>query len=144
MRISLLGCSLLGSLATTLDGAITGTTGGNNSSSTEITLVSTTGFPSSCTNYVQIDTEEISYTGITGNKLTGIGRAARGTTAATHSDGATGTNTSSWTGWGSAAANTESGTDTGLWSLEHSGSTLIALRQNGDSTRCDGDGLNAT
>ena len=142
--ISLWGGSVLGSVATTLDGAITGTTGGNNSSSTEITLVSTTGFPSSGTNYVQIGTEEISYTGITGNKLTGIGRAARGTTAATHSDGATVTNTSSWTGWGSAAANTDSVTDPGLWSLDNLGSTLIALIHNGECFQWDGDALNAT
>ena len=142
--ISLWGGSVLGSVATTLDGAITGTTGGNNSSSTEITLVSTTGFPSSGTNYVQIDTEEISYTGITGNKLTGIGRAARGTTAATHSNGATVTNTSSWTGWGSAAANTDSVTDPGLWSLDNLGSTLIALIHNGECFQWDGDALNAT
>ena len=142
--ISLWGGSVLGSVATTLDGAITGTTGGNNSSSTEITLVSTTGFPSSGTNYVQIGTEEISYTGITGNKLTGIGRAARGTTAATHSNGATVTNTSSWTGWGSAAANTDSVTDPGLWSLDNLGSTLIALIHNGECFQWDGDALNAT
>jgi len=142
--ISLWGGSVLGSVATTLDGAITGTTGGNNSSSTEITLVSTTGFPSSGTNYVQIGTEEISYTGITGNKLTGIGRAARGTTATTHSDGATVTNTSSWTGWGSAAANTDSVTDPGLWSLDNLGSTLIALIHNGECFQWDGDALNAT
>ena len=142
--ISLWGGSVLGSVATTLDGAITGTTGGNNSSSTEITLVSTTGFPSSGTNYVQIDTEEISYTGISGNKLTGIGRAARGTTAATHSNGATVTNTSSWTGWGSAAANTDSVTDPGLWSLDNLGSTLIALIHNGECFQWDGDSVTAT
>ena len=142
--ISLWGGSVLGSVATTLDGAITGTTGGNNSSSTEITLVSTTGFPSSGTNYVQIGTEEISYTGITGNKLTGIGRAARGTTATTHSNGATVTNTSSWTGWGSAAANTDSVTDPGLWSLDNLGSTLIALIHNGECFQWDGDSTTAT
>ena len=142
--ISLWGGSVLGSVATTLDGAITGTTGGNNSSSTEITLVSTTGFPSSGTNYVQIGTEEISYTGITGNKLTGIGRAARGTTATTHSNGVTVTNTSSWTGWGSAAANTDSVTDPGLWSLDNLGSTLIALIHNGECFQWDGDATNAT
>jgi hypothetical protein len=142
--ISLWGGSVLGSVATTLDGAITGTTGGNNSSSTEITLVSTTGFPSSGTNYVQIGTEEISYTGITGNKLTGIGRAARGTTATTHSNGATVTNTSSWTGWGSAAANTDSVTDPGLWSLDNLGSTLIALIHNGECFQWDGDSVTAT
>ena len=79
-----------------------------------------------------------------GNKLTGITRADRGTTATTHSNGATVTNTSSWTGWGSAAANTDSVTDPGLWSLDNLGSTLIALIHNGECFQWDGDALNAT
>jgi len=142
--IALWGGNILGAITTTLNGAITGTTGGNNSSSTEITLTSTTGFPSSGTNHVTIGTEEISYTGITGNKLTGIGRAARGTTATTHSNGATVTNSSSFTGWGSPAANTDKVTDPGLWSLDNLGSTLIALIHNGECFQWDGDAANAT
>ena len=142
--ISLYGGTLIGAAATTLNGAITGTTGGNNSSSTEITLNSITGFPTTGTNHVLIGTEEISYTGITGNKLTGIGRAARGTTAATHSNGATVTNTSGFTGWGSAATNTDQVTDPGLWSLDNLGSTLIALIHNNECFEWDGDATNAT
>ena len=142
--ISLWGGSVLGSASTTLDGAISSTSGGNNGSATEITLTSVTGFPTSGTNYVQIGTEEISYTGISGNKLTGIGRAARGTTATTHSNGVAVTNTSSWTGWGSPAANTDSVTDPGLWSLDNLGTTLIALIHNGECFEWDGDALNAT
>ena len=72
------------------------------------------GLPSSGTNFIQVGTEEISYTGITGSNITGIGRAARGTTATTHSNGATVTNASSFTGWGSPAANTDSVIDPGL------------------------------
>jgi hypothetical protein len=142
--ISLWSGSVLGVATTTLDGAITGTTGGNNSSSTEITLTSVTGFPTSGTNFVQIGTEEISYTGISGLKLTGIGRAARGTTATTHSNGATVTNTSSWTGWGSPAANTDKVTDPGLWALDNLGSKLIALIVGGSAFQWDADAANAT
>jgi hypothetical protein len=142
--ISLWGGNILGSLTTTLNGALLNDANGTGGSGTSITLTSTTGFPSSGTNYIQVDSEEISYTGITGNNLTGITRAARGSTRAAHSDGATVTNTSSWTGWGSAAANTDSVTDPGLWSLDNLGSTLIALIHNGECFQWDGDAANAT
>jgi len=142
--ISLWGGTVLGAAATTLDGAISSTSGGNNSSATEITLTSVTGFPTTGTNFVQIGSEEISYTGITGTKLTGIGRAARGTTATTHSNGATVTNTSQFTGWGSPAANTDKVTDPGLWSLDNIGAKLIALIVGGSAFEWDGDAANAT
>jgi hypothetical protein len=142
--ISLWGGNILGSLTTTLNGALLNDTAGTGGSGTSITLTSTTGFPSSGTNYIQVGSEEISYTGITGNDLTGITRAARGSTRAAHSNGATVTNTSSWTGWGSAAANTDSVTDPGLWSLDNLGSTLIALIHNGECFQWDGDATNAT
>jgi len=142
--ISLWGGNILGAATTTLDGAIGSTSGGNNGSATEITLTSVTGFPSTGTNFVQIGSEEISYTGITGTKLTGIGRAARGTTATTHSNGATVTNTSQFTGWGSPAANTDKVTDPGLWALDNLGSKLIALIVGGAAFEWDGDATNAT
>ena len=142
--ISLWGGTVLGVATTTLNGAITGTSGGNNSSATEITLTSVTGFPTTGTNFVQIGNEEISYTGISGTKLTGIGRGARGTTATTHSNGATVTNTSQFTGWGSPAANTDKVTDPGLWSLDNIGAKLIALIVGGSAFEWDGDAANAT
>jgi len=142
--IALWGGNLLGALTNTLNGAIVSTSGGNNGSATEITLTNAAGFPSTGTNHVQIGTEEISYTGISGNKLTGIGRGARGTTAITHSNGATVTNSSGFTGWGSAAANTDQVIDPGLWSLDNLGSTLIALIHNGECFEWDGDAANAT
>ena len=142
--IALWGGNILGALKNTLNGAISATSGGNNGSATEITLTNATGFPSTGTNHVTIGAEEISYTGISGNKLTGIGRAARGTTATTHSNGATVTNSSSFTGWGSAAANTDQVIDPGLWALDNLGSTLIALIHNGECFEWDGDATNAT
>lgn len=51
-----------------------------------LTLSTTTGLPS--TGQIIIDNEAISYTGINGNDITGVGRAAGGTTAASHSSGA--------------------------------------------------------
>ena len=142
--ISLWGGNILGSLTTTLNGALLNDANGTGGSGTSITLASTTGFPSSGTNYIQVGTEEISYTGVSGNDLTGITRAARGSTRAAHSSGDTVTNTSSWTGWGLAAANTDQVTDPGLWSLDNLGSTLIALIHNGECFEWDGDATNAT
>ena len=142
--IALWGGSTLGSITTTLDGALADDTNGNNGSATEITLTSTTGFPSAGTNYIQVGAEEISYTGITGSKLTGITRAARGSTRSSHLNGATVTNTSTWTGWGSPAATTDKVADPGLWSLDNLGSTLIALIHNGECFQWDGDAATAT
>ena len=142
--IALWGGSVLGSATTTLSGALADDTNGNNGSATEITLASVTGFPTTGTNYVQIGAEEISYTGVSGTKLTGITRAARGSTRSSHSTGATVTNTSQWTGWGSPAANTDKVTDPGLWSLDNLGTTLIALIHNGECFEWDGDAINAT
>ena len=142
--IALWGGSVLGSATTTLSGALADDTNGNNGSATEITLASVTGFPTTGTNYIQIGAEEISYTGVTGTKLTGITRAARGSTRSSHLTGATVTNTSQWTGWGSPAANTDKVTDPGLWSLDNLGTTLIALIHNGECFEWDGDASNAT
>jgi hypothetical protein len=63
--------------------------GGINAITTTVVLSDASLFPSSGTNFVQIGSEEISYTGITGNTLTGVTRGVRNTTAATHSNGAT-------------------------------------------------------
>jgi len=142
--IALWGGNLLGSLTNTLNGALLNDANGTGGSGTSITLTSTTGFPSTGTNYIQVGTEEISYTGVSGNDLTGITRAARGSTRAAHSNGATVTNSSSWTGWGSAAANTDQVIDPGLWALDNLGSTLIALIHNGECFEWDGDATNAT
>lgn len=66
-------------LATQLDGSIT-------NSQTTITVDSTTGFPT--TGYITIDSEVISYTGVTATQFTGCTRGADGTGATTHMDNA--------------------------------------------------------
>lgn len=62
---------------TTLAGAL-------NSSATTIPLTSTLGFATS--GEVIVDSERITYSGISGNSLTGATRGANGTSAASHSD----------------------------------------------------------
>jgi hypothetical protein len=142
--ISLFGGNVLGSVTTTLNGALLDDTAGTGGSGTTINVASTTGFPSSGTNYIQVGNEEISYTGVTATSFTGITRAVRNSTRSGHSNGATVTNTSSWTGWGSAAANTDKVTDPGLWSLDNLGSKLIALIHNSAVFEWDADLANAT
>ena len=142
--ISQFGGIINGALTFTLDGALGDNTSGNNGSATQIRLSSVAGLPSTGTNFIQIGSEEISYTGIVGNELTGITRAVRGTTRAAHNNGVTVTNSSSFTGWGSPAANTDSVTDPGLWSLDNLGRTAIALIHNGECFKWDSNATNAT
>ena len=142
--IPLWGGNVTGSITTTLNGSLSANAFGTGGSGTSITLTSTVGFPTTGTNFIQVGTEEISYTGVSGNDLTGITRNVRGTTNASHSSGDVVTNTSSFTGWGSAAVNTDSVLDPGLWSLDNLGSTLIALIHNGECFQWNGDSTNAT
>ena len=58
--------------------------GSHSSSVTTLTLTSTTGFDASGTVY--IGSEQVTYTAILGNDITGCTRGANGTTAATHAD----------------------------------------------------------
>ena len=133
----------IGSATTTLNGAISSTSGGNNGSATEITLTDATQFPSSGTNFVQIGTEEISYTGITGNKLTGITRGVRGTSPTTHSNGATVTNSSGYVAWGEAASG-DLVLEPGMWSLDNFGDKAICLIHDGEMFEWDSAAANAT
>jgi len=142
--IPLWGGEILGVATTTLNGSLSANAFGTGGSGTDITLTSTSGFPTTGTNFIQVDSEEISYTGVAGNNLTGITRNVRGTSNASHSSGATVTNTSNWTGWGSAAVNSDSVIDPGLWSLDNLGSTLIALIHNNECFQWNGDASNAT
>ena len=61
--------------------------GSHSSSVTTLTLTSTTGFDSSGT--VFIGGEQVTYTGISGNDITGCNRGANSTTAETHASGVT-------------------------------------------------------
>lgn len=69
-------------LETQLNGALANDANGNNGSATEITVVSTAGFPAA--GLILIDAEVISYTGITATKFTGQTRAQDGTVTAAH------------------------------------------------------------
>ena len=142
--ISLFGGNILGAITTTLNGGLSDNAFGTGGSGTTITLASVSGLPSTGTNYIQVGSEEISYTGVSGSTITGITRGVRGSTRAAHSTGATVTNSSSYTGWGSPAANTDSVTDPGQWSLDNLGQTLIALIVNGPCFEWDANATNAT
>ena len=104
---------------------------GINDSTTSITLTDASQFPSSGTNFIQIGSEEISYTGISGNSLSGVTRAVRNTTAASHSGGATVTSSSNFIAWGEAASG-DLIVEPGFWSLDNFGDKAICLI-------CDGE-----
>jgi len=130
------GGTVAGAVTTTLDGAI-------NDSTTTIVLADATSFPTSGTSFIQIDSEEISYTGITGNTLTGVIREVRNTSRALHLDGATVTNTTEYVAWGEAASG-DYVIEPGLWSLDNYGTKLIALIYNSACFEWDSDSTGAT
>ena len=115
------GGAVAGSATTTLNGTI-------NASATSIVLTSAASFASAGT--IVIDTESITYSGKSTNTLTGCVRGANGTTAASHTSGATVTQVttsgaSAWNGWGVAAAGAGVGQQLRLWSQSNYGENLI-------------------
>jgi len=117
----------LGQWSGTVSGEVTTTlNGGINSSTTTIVLSDASQFPSTGTNFIQIGTEEISYTGVSTNTLTGVTRGVRNTSAASHSDGATITDTSDYVAWGEAASG-DLILEPGMWSLDNFGDKAICL-----------------
>ena len=141
--ISQWGGTVTNPQTTTLNGALNADSAGTGGTGTTINVASTTGFPSSGTNFIQVDNEEISYTGLTATSFTGITRNVRGTTNASHSNGATVTNFSSYSAWGQAAATTDKVAEPGMWSLDNLGSTLIALIFNNECFQWDSDNPDA-
>ena len=111
---------------TTLNGALLDDTAGTGGSGTSITLTDASQFPSSGTNFIQVGNEEISYTGVSGNDLTGITRAVRNSTRSAHSDGATVTDSSDFVAWGEAASG-DLVLEPGMWSLDNFGDKAICL-----------------
>ena len=109
----------------TLDGTLLDDTNGTGGSGTSITLISTTGFPTSGT--IKVGSEFISYTGISSNDLTGITRDVAGTRSA-HADGST---VEFYIAWGQASTTTSVLLDPASWSLDHFGQKLIATIKNG-------------
>jgi len=102
------------SLETNLNGGI------NNIVST-ITVDDTTGFPTSGS--IKIDSEIISYTGISNNDFTGCSRGQQSTSPASHSDGAS---VEALTGWGEASLSGATSIEPGNWSLDNFGQILVA------------------
>jgi hypothetical protein len=88
-------------------------------------------------------TDAAATSGITLDELTGVTRGVRNTTAATHSDGATVTNTTDYVGWGQAASG-DKVFDPGMWSLDNYGTKLIALIFNGPCFEWDSTATSAT
>ena len=125
-----------GAVTTTLNGAI-------NASATTIVLTNASQFPNTGTNFVLIGTEQISYTGITSNTLTGVTRGVRGTTAATHSDGATITNSSDYAAWNQQTSEGLA-LDPGMWSIDNFGNKAICLIHNGACFEWDSSATTAT
>ena len=135
----------LGQWSGTVSGEATTTLAGGISSSatTGITLTDASQFPTTGTNFIQIGTEEISYTGITSNVLSGVTRGVRNTTAAAHNGGDTVTNSSDYVAWGQAASG-DVVIDPGMWSIDGFGSKVIALIHNAQVFEWDSDATNAT
>ena len=127
----------IGAATTTLAADIT------NTSDTTIVLTSSAAFPA--TGSIRIGTEDISYTNnnTTTNTLSGGARNINGTSASTHSAGATVTNITDFVGWGNASAQ-DFTIDPGLWVLDNYGTKLIALIYNGACFEWDAAGAGAT
>ena len=134
----------LGQWGGTVSGeAQTSLNGGINSSTTTIVLTDASLFPTSGTSFVQIGNEEISYTGLSGNTLTGVTRGVRNTTAASHSNADTVTNSTDYVAWGEAASG-DLVIDPGMWSIDNFGDKIIALIHNAQVFEWDSNASNAT
>ncbi len=135
----------LGQWSGTVSGEATTTlvSGINSSQTTGIELTDASQFPTSGTNHVQIGTEEISYTGISSNILSGVTRGVRNTSAATHNAGVTITNSSDYVAWGEAASG-DLVIDPGLWSIDGFGTKVIALIHNAQVFEWNADATDAT
>jgi len=111
-------------------------------SETTITLTSAAAFPTAGT--ILIDSELITYTGKSSNDLTGCTRGASGSTAATHSNGATVTDASDFGGWGVAVKADQVQLEPGLWSLDNFGQVLVATVANGKTFTWNAGATSAT
>ena len=125
----------LGSWGGTEAGTFTSTLASSiNTSVTTLTMASASSFPTS--GRVVIGSEIITYTGVSGNTLTGLTRGALGTTAASHSSGATVIDAAGYAGWNTAVSG-DVVTAPGLWSLDNFGNKLVATITGGESFEWD-------
>jgi hypothetical protein len=110
-----------------ITGAVTTAVSGGtlSNSNTTVTVTSTTGF--TATGRILIDSETISYTGVTATTFTGCTRGLSGAgsgAAATHANGAAVVQSTSFIGWGSPAT-VGIGIQLRLWSQSNFGEDLI-------------------
>jgi len=115
-------------IQTTLDGALLNDAYGTGGSGTDIDLTSTTNFSSSGT--ILVESELITYTGITSNTLNGITRGTNGTSTAAHADNVATYDATNYVGWGSASSSSNIVIEPGQWRLINYGENLLALIHN--------------
>ena len=94
-------------------------------SATSITLTDASQFPTSGTNFIQIGTEEISYTGITSNTLSSNTRCKKYYSSITLR-WSTVTSSTNFVAWGEAASG-DLVIEPGFWSLDNFGDKAICL-----------------
>ena len=112
-----------------LNGALGDNTAGTGGSGAAVTLTSTSGFSSS--GHILVGSELITYTGISSNDLTGITRAALGSTRAAHDDEAVVTDATNFVAWGNASATTDVTLEPANFALDNFGTILIATVHDG-------------
>jgi hypothetical protein len=102
-----------------------------NAAATSVILTDSAAFPASGT--FLIGNELMTYaTNTTGSDtISGITRGQLGTADVTHLNGATVTNATDFTGWGSAVLASTTTLEPGLWSLDNYGDVLVATIANG-------------
>lgn len=139
--ISQYGGTVQGAQTTTLNGALLADTAGTGGAGTAVTVVSTTGFPTSGT--IAIANELITYTSTNSTQFLGITRGAKGTATTgtsngqAHSTAATVTNATEFSGWGDAVDAATVTLEPGLWSLSNFGDVLVATIANGKTFTWD-------
>jgi len=102
-----------------------------NAAATSVILTDSAAFPASGT--LLIDSELMTYTTNTtaSDTISGITRGQLGTADVTHLNGATVTNATNYTGWGTAVLASTTTLEPGLWSLDNYGDVLVATIANG-------------
>ena len=116
--------------------------GALNDSDTTITVDDTTGFPA--TGRIDIDSELITYAGITATDFTSCTRGVNGSTAASHLDNAVVTNATDWADWGEETSEASVTLAPGSWSLDNFGQILVATIKNGKTFTWDPSAAGAT
>jgi len=108
-----------------------------NAAATSVILTDSATFPATGT--LLIDSELMTYTTNTtgSDTISGITRGQLGTADVTHLNGATVTNATDFTGWGSAVLASTTTLEPGLWSLDNYGDVLVATIANGKTFTWD-------